>query len=188
MYFCTGGTSFAEEPTPTRPLPSFTEEIEVFISGPVHQVVQLGGSASYRCNARSVSGSPLRITWQKESGTIPVGRARDDGQGLLVISDIRQSDAGNYICVGTDGYNTNSERVTLAIGSGQPSYFESKPEVTINPRFLEVRSGEIVEFRCTATGYPSPVISWTGGQQGIFSTRVQIRDGILTIPGLLTES
>lgn len=40
---------------------------------------------------------------------------------------------------------------------------QTAPQVTILPRYLEVREGSPVEFRCEATGNPAPTLQWTIG-------------------------
>jgi hypothetical protein len=38
---------------------------------------------------------------------------------------------------------------------------QTPPQVTILPRYLEVREGSPVEFNCEATGNPAPTLRWT---------------------------
>jgi hypothetical protein len=40
---------------------------------------------------------------------------------------------------------------------------QTAPQVTILPRYLEVKEGSPVEFRCEATGNPAPTLRWTIG-------------------------
>jgi hypothetical protein len=40
---------------------------------------------------------------------------------------------------------------------------QTAPQVTILPRYLEVKEGSPVEFRCEATGNPAPTLQWTIG-------------------------
>lgn len=56
------------------------------------------------------------MAWQKEGGDLPQARSRDDGQGILVITDVRTSDSGTYLCVATDEYTVVSERAVLTVG------------------------------------------------------------------------
>jgi hypothetical protein len=35
------------------------------------------------------------------------------------------------------------------------------PQVTILPRYLEVKEGSPVEFHCEASGNPAPTLRWT---------------------------
>ena len=47
--------------------------------------------------------------------------------------------------------------------------------MTIQPRYLDVRVGEPVEFHCTATGNPQPVLKWVGGQDNRLNPQVLLQ-------------
>ena len=51
------------------------------------------------------------ISWRKHGGQLPVGRSRQIN-GALVITNLQQSDAGNYICTATSANVFNMEAVT----------------------------------------------------------------------------
>lgn len=55
------------------------------------------------------------LQWSKDGGELPRGRAADDRQGNLVITDIKASDSGVYICTASDGYSFVTERATLNV-------------------------------------------------------------------------
>ncbi|CAG7838540.1 unnamed protein product [Allacma fusca] len=172
---------------PVLPGPSVPSgpQIQVSISEPVIQVVQVGSSVTFRCQGRSLSGSQLRVNWSKENGVIPSARARDDGLGLLIIDGVLPSDSGTYLCSVTDGYSSNVDRAVLTVaGGGPPSNVPTRPDITINPRYLTVQVGEQVEFKCTATGFPTPSISWTGGRTGNLPSHARVENGILRIPSV----
>ena len=56
------------------------------------------------------------ITWAKENGLLPPGRAVDDGQGLLIISSVRYEDSGTYICTATSGRFVKTSTAVLNVG------------------------------------------------------------------------
>lgn len=58
----------------------------------------------------------MRVQWTKEGGTLPADRAIDDRRGLLVITDLRVSDSGNYVCQATDGFTIVTDHVTINVG------------------------------------------------------------------------
>ena len=64
----------------------------------------------------SATGDPEpTISWRKQGGQLPVGRSQQIN-GVLVITNLKQSDAGNYICTATSASVFNVEAVTaLAI-------------------------------------------------------------------------
>ncbi|XP_035706486.1 basement membrane-specific heparan sulfate proteoglycan core protein isoform X3 [Folsomia candida] len=137
-------------------------EIQVHITESIGQTpIPVGSTASFRCTARSPSPTTqLRITWSREFGDLPYGRSRDDGRGLLVISQARPEDSGSYICSVTDGTVTSIATTAFTVSGGQPS-FGTKPTVSISPRYTNVRVNEAVQFQCAAAGVPIPSVTWS---------------------------
>ena len=70
-----------------------------FTSKPPSKIVSmLSTDVMLNCSA---TGNPQpTISWRKQGGQLPVGRTRQIN-GALVITNLRQSDAGNYICTAT---------------------------------------------------------------------------------------
>ena len=67
-----------------------------FTSKPPSKIVSMLSSA-VRLNC-SATGDPQPIvSWRKQGGQLPVGRTHQIN-GALVITNLQQSDAGNYIC------------------------------------------------------------------------------------------
>uniref|UniRef100_G3SPQ7 Basement membrane-specific heparan sulfate proteoglycan core protein n=1 Tax=Loxodonta africana TaxID=9785 RepID=G3SPQ7_LOXAF len=64
--------------------------------------------------------------------------------------------------------------------SGAPS----APVVSIHPPQLTVQPGQLAEFRCSATGNPTPTLEWTGGPGGQLPQKAQIHGGILRLPAV----
>jgi len=173
---------------PISPPQTGGPEIQVYIAEPTYQSVPVGSSASFRCQARANNDSPLRITWSKDrGGSIPQGRARDDGQGLLVIAETQPQDSGTYICTATDGYATSSERATLDVTSGgiapPPPIGSSRPVAQITPRYTTVRLNEPVELRCVATGYPTPIVTWSR-PTGAIPSHILVNGEVLRITAI----
>ncbi|CAJ0956027.1 unnamed protein product [Ranitomeya imitator] len=61
----------------------------------------------------------------------------------------------------------------------RPSGAGLPPVAVIEPRQLSVQKGHPAEFRCTATGNPTPTVEWTGGQNGGISSRASVHQGVL---------
>ena len=60
----------------------------------------------------SATGDPEPImSWRKQGGQLPVGRSQQIN-GALVITNLQQSDAENYICTATSASVFNVEAVT----------------------------------------------------------------------------
>ena len=58
-----------------------------------------------------------------------------------------------------------------------------KPQVSITPRYLTVDEGDIVQFRCSATGFPAPSLRWMGGPGGTLPAEAILsnENGVLRI-------
>lgn len=57
---------------------------------------------------------PVRIKWMKDGGLLPE-RAIDDGRGILVITDVKITDAGRYLCQASDGVSIVVEAYNLQV-------------------------------------------------------------------------
>lgn len=58
----------------------------------------------------------------------------------------------------------------------------SRPDVSILPRYLDVREGESVDFRCRANGIPAPNLRWTSAQGAPLNPLHTFTDGVFHIP------
>ena len=70
-----------------------------FTSKPPSKVVSLI-SFTERLNCSATGDPQPIISWRKQGGQLPVGRSQQIN-GALVITNVQQSDAGNYICTAT---------------------------------------------------------------------------------------
>ena len=109
------------------------------------------------------SPGPLTVKWAKEQGVLPPGRATDNGNGVLIITQVETSDSGSYVCTATAGQYIVTERAQLDVGAGS---YDSAPRVVITPQYKQAQVGDRVRFRCEAEGTPAPSVSWrrSGGQ------------------------
>ena len=94
-YFCTAtnllGTALQKTLLVVVSLPRLT------IKPPAKVVALFGGALTLNCSA---TGDPQPvISWKRQGAQLPVGRSHQQINGALVIRDIRNEDAGNYICV-----------------------------------------------------------------------------------------
>ncbi|KAK2547723.1 Collagen-like protein 7 [Acropora cervicornis] len=67
-----------------------------FTSKPPSKIVSMFSSA-VRLNCSATGDLQPIVTWRKQGGQLPVGRSQQIN-GTLVITNLQQSDAGNYIC------------------------------------------------------------------------------------------
>ena len=70
-----------------------------FTSKPPSKIVSII-SFTLRLNCSATGDPQPIISWRKQGGQLPVGRSRQIN-GTLVITNLQQSDAGNYICTAT---------------------------------------------------------------------------------------
>lgn len=66
---------------------------------------------SVRLNCSPTGDSMPVVSWKKLGGQLPVGRSQQIS-GTLVITDLRTSDTGNYVCVATSAGVLNVETAT----------------------------------------------------------------------------
>lgn len=120
--------------------------------------IEKGRTARFVC---TVTGSSREMTyilsWSKQGGQM-LSRAIDQN-GVLVIPNIQRSDAGNYVCMGSDINHMEEAIATLIVTA--PS--QTAPEVRIEPRYQEVQAGTPICFTCIATVNPTPRVEWYCG-------------------------
>ncbi|XP_069692113.1 basement membrane-specific heparan sulfate proteoglycan core protein isoform X26 [Periplaneta americana] len=166
-------------PYPTTRPPPAQPTITMSVSEPTIQIVDVGSTVRYTCSGHSILEIPVTLQWSKEGGELPRGRAIDDRRGLLVVTDVRVSDSGTYICTGSDGHSIATQRVVLTVGGGSA---QTPPQVVIRPRYLEVDEGQPVEFRCEATGNPAPTLQWNIGGNKQLNPESSFSNGVFRIP------
>ncbi|XP_044170222.1 uncharacterized protein LOC122954272 [Acropora millepora] len=81
-----------------------------FTSKPPSNIVLLLNSTE-RLNCSATGDPQPIISWRKQGGQLPVGRSHQIN-GRLVITNLQQSDAGNYICTATSAGVFEVEAVT----------------------------------------------------------------------------
>jgi len=152
---------------PPSPLPTSGPEAPILItvSEPRIQIVEIGQTVKFDCSARPrfMTPDPLTIQWAKENGVLPQGRARDNGSGVLIITQVQSDDSGTYVCTATAGQFVVTERAQLTVGrtQGGVDQYDRTPAVVINPQYKQAAEGDSVSFDCEAEGSPSPSIAWS---------------------------
>ena len=81
-----------------------------FTSKPPSKIVSML-SSTVRLNCSATGDPQPIISWRKQGGQLPVGRSQQIN-GALVITNLQQSDAGNYICTATSAGVFDVEAVT----------------------------------------------------------------------------
>ncbi|XP_070366845.1 basement membrane-specific heparan sulfate proteoglycan core protein isoform X9 [Equus asinus] len=181
VYICTcrnlhhANSSRAELLVTEAPSKPITVTVEEQRSRSVHP----GADVTFICTAKSKSPAYTLVWTRLHNGKLPA-RAMDFN-GILTIRNVQPSDAGTYVCTGSNMFAMDQGTATLHVqASGTPS----APVVSIHPPQLTVQPGQVAEFRCSATGSPTPTLEWTGGPSGQLPQKAQIHGGILRLPAV----
>ncbi|XP_060879808.1 basement membrane-specific heparan sulfate proteoglycan core protein isoform X7 [Metopolophium dirhodum] len=190
VYICTasdGYSSFSDKKilrigdqtkTTSKPIQS-QPEIYITVSDPSIEIVEIGSTVRFRCDARSRRSRPVVLKWTREGGSLPANRAIDNGSGYLLFTNLDTSDSGVYVCTASDGYSAISEKKTLAVGGGTNII---KPTVEIRPKYLKLVVGDPAEFTCQSPG--APTLEWYRGLDQQFNPSYVSEDGVFRIPAV----
>ncbi|XP_058532481.1 basement membrane-specific heparan sulfate proteoglycan core protein isoform X2 [Ochotona princeps] len=178
VYICTCrnlhhvNTSRAEllvTEAPSKPITVTVEEQR-------SQSVRPGADVTFICTAKSKSPAYTLVWTRLHNGKLP-SRAMDFN-GILTIRGVQPSDAGTYVCTGSNMFAMDQGTATLHV---QTSGTSTAPMVSIHPPQLTVQPGQLAEFRCSATGNPTPTLEWIGGPGGQLPQKAQVSGGILRL-------
>uniref|UniRef100_A0A3B4CUJ4 Roundabout, axon guidance receptor, homolog 1 (Drosophila) n=1 Tax=Pygocentrus nattereri TaxID=42514 RepID=A0A3B4CUJ4_PYGNA len=124
-----------------------------FRQNPADVMVAEGEPAVLECQPPRGHPEPT-ISWRKDGANI---NDRDERitirSGKLMITNARKSDAGKYVCVGTNMVGERESEIAELTVLERPSF-------TRRPSSVVVLADESVEFRCEARGDPFPTIRW----------------------------
>uniref|UniRef100_A0A3Q2D071 Heparan sulfate proteoglycan 2 n=1 Tax=Cyprinodon variegatus TaxID=28743 RepID=A0A3Q2D071_CYPVA len=119
--------------------------------------VREGESLRLYCRA---SGSPTpKLSWSKDRTDI----------GTLFIPNVKISDAGTYICIGSNIVGTNSAPIQVTVH-----------RVTIQPSIADVQEGQTLELNCFPPGNPPPRVTWKRAN-GYITSNHQLQSPIIGI-------
>ncbi|XP_069115040.1 basement membrane-specific heparan sulfate proteoglycan core protein-like isoform X2 [Argopecten irradians] len=135
-----------------------------------------GESVRFVCLPLGNRENTYILSWSRQGGSLPSQAI--DQMGVLLIPNTRREDAGDYVCTGSDMTSMDTAVATLIVSASQIS-----PQVSIEPRYLNLNQGDLAEFRCVATGTPVPTIEWRRGN-GRLSSSATINNGVLRIPNV----
>ncbi|KAG5900605.1 hypothetical protein JTB14_017460 [Gonioctena quinquepunctata] len=143
-------TTTEDSQTVTPPPPT----IQVTIQVPTIGIYAVGSTVRYNCSARSRVTPRSNIIWRKADGELP-SRAIDNGRGILVITNLKISDSGRYICEANDGYSIVTSSVNLNVGE-RP---DEAPRIALSQSRIEVNETRAISLQIAANGVPVPDIS-----------------------------
>ncbi|XP_077990228.1 hemicentin-1-like isoform X2 [Glandiceps talaboti] len=143
--------------------------IVTFTRRPSDQTVSIGSRVTFPCEA---SGNPNPvITWSKQSGRLPEDRVEEPAYGWLRIVDIQKEDEDIYTCTASNsqGFITATVQLNVQVG----------PSFIIEPSDQTVAADEEVTFQCEADGDPSPFMTWTTPNYGVYEVPSGERQGVI---------
>jgi len=122
-----------------------------------------GCQATFRC--LDGSSPPQSFLWLKEG--VPLQNSSGvwvRGNGELVLSQLTQTDSGQYTCVVVGTYRNTSQSANLTVTdpflpSPTPP---SRPLIrSPTPSIVVVAEGGVAQLICLVGGVPTPLVVWT---------------------------
>ncbi|XP_018586176.2 roundabout homolog 1-like isoform X3 [Scleropages formosus] len=124
-----------------------------FRQNPADVMVAAGEPAVLECQPPRGHPEPT-ISWKKDGANVDDRDERITIRGgKLMITNARKSDAGKYVCVGTNMVGERESEIAELTVLERPS-FARRPSSRV------VLADESVEFRCEARGDPVPTVRW----------------------------
>ncbi|XP_036379292.1 roundabout homolog 1-like isoform X1 [Megalops cyprinoides] len=140
-----------------------------FRQNPSDVMVAAGEPAVLECQPPRGHPEPT-ISWKKDGANINDWTERITIRGgKLMITNVRKSDAGKYVCVGTNMVGErDSETAELTV--------MERPTFTKRPSSRVVLVEGSAEFRCEARGDPIPTVRWRKEDGDLPKGRYEIRE------------
>ncbi|KAJ8258762.1 hypothetical protein COCON_G00177740 [Conger conger] len=122
---------------------------------PRHVEVREGETMRLYCRA---GGTPSPdLTWRKKDGQLPPqARMERTDIGTLLIPDIRASDSGTFLCVGTNSIGSSEAPVQVTVVPGDTI----SSVIRIHPSIASVQEGQSLDLSCIVPGNPPPSVTW----------------------------
>uniref|UniRef100_A0A665XA78 Roundabout guidance receptor 1 n=1 Tax=Echeneis naucrates TaxID=173247 RepID=A0A665XA78_ECHNA len=138
-----------------------------FRQNPVDVMVAVGEPAVLECQPPRGHPEPT-ISWRKDGTNLD---DRDERitirSGKLMITNTRKSDAGKYICVGTNMVGERESEIAELTVLERPTFVK-------RPSSVVVLADESVEFHCVVQGDPVPTIRWRKDDSDLPKGRFEI--------------
>uniref|UniRef100_A0A3B3D0N3 Roundabout, axon guidance receptor, homolog 1 (Drosophila) n=1 Tax=Oryzias melastigma TaxID=30732 RepID=A0A3B3D0N3_ORYME len=140
-----------------------------FRQNPADVMVAAGEPAVLECQPPRGHPEPT-ISWKKDGVNIDDRDERITIRGgKLMITNARKSDAGKYVCVGTNMVGERESEVAELTVLERPSFVR-------RPGSQVVLVDQSVEFRCEARGDPVPTVRWRKDDGELPKGRYEIRE------------
>lgn len=124
-----------------------------------------------------MTGFPASVvTWRKIPGSLAKDRAVQDG-GILTVGLAAKHDFGSYVCHAKNHLGEASAVTSLVVLS-LPKFITKPPQMIIKV------PGDELSLSCSATGDPTPIISWKRSKGTWEDERMKVNRGTLKISSL----
>ncbi|OQV21525.1 Roundabout-like protein 2 [Hypsibius exemplaris] len=135
--------------------------------------VRVSSEASALLECHAPRGYPVpKIYWKRDGKDLKTtGRFALMDEGNLVISDVRPSDAGQYVCV--------AENIAAVKESHPVSlYVYARPSVITPPQDITALADDNIVFECKVVGDPLPLVTWykKDSRRSLADSRFKIQD------------
>jgi len=103
------------------------------------------------------SGSPdPALSWSKKDGTLPIGSYTITNHNTeILLKNLKQADAGVYICTGQNSQSTATEYITVDV-QAEPVFRKFDD----SPHDMNVTEGDTVPINCHAYAEPQATVTW----------------------------
>ncbi|XP_048351334.1 roundabout homolog 1 isoform X6 [Sphaerodactylus townsendi] len=140
-----------------------------FRQNPADVMVAVSEPAVMECQPPRGHPEPT-ISWKKDGSPLDDKDERITIRGgKLMITYTRKSDAGKYVCVGTNMVGERESEVAELTVLERPSFVK-------RPSNLAVIVDDSAEFKCEARGDPVPTVRWRKDDGELPKARYEIRD------------
>ncbi|KAM9318090.1 roundabout homolog 2 [Pholidichthys leucotaenia] len=141
-----------------------------FRQAPIDVVVAAGEPAVLECIPPRGHPEPA-VSWKRNNVRVTTKDDRISMRGgKLMISHTRKSDAGMYVCVGTNMVGErDSDPAELVV--------YERPVLVRRPVNQVVMEDETVDFLCEVHGDPAPTVRWRRDEGELPRGRFEIRNG-----------
>uniref|UniRef100_H3A0E4 Roundabout guidance receptor 1 n=1 Tax=Latimeria chalumnae TaxID=7897 RepID=H3A0E4_LATCH len=140
-----------------------------FRQNPSDVMVAVGEPAVMECQPPRGHPEPT-ISWKKDGTPLEDKDERITIRGgKLMITYTKKSDAGKYVCVGTNMVGERESEVAELTVLERPSFVK-------RPSNLAVTVDDSAEFKCEARGDPVPTVRWRKDDSELPKARYEIRD------------
>lgn len=141
------------------------------------QRVEIHEGETLRLYCRAGGTPSPGLTWKKQGGQLPPQtRMERTDIGTLLIPNIKTSDSGTYLCIGTNSIGSTESRIEVIVAKseGVPSV------ISIQPSIADVQEGQSLDLNCFVAGNPPPPVTWRRAS-GLLSSNHQVLGSQLRI-------